>query len=91
MKKQKFVLLPRQIQILDELMEAQDKYAGICYHNENGEYVENMKNDLNKLKKLGFITEYIAEKHITPNSKKTKYSWIITYHGIAFLYAYHTK
>lgn len=89
-RQHRYSLTNGQIQILDELMNAEQNTHGVCYHDENGKYHEKIKNDLDRLKKLCFISEYISQKHITPGTSKTEYAWSITYHGIAFLVAYHT-
>lgn len=86
----KFSLNKKQISILDELMEADRRNNGICYQNDKGNYQDETKNDIDFLKSIGFITEYVSETHITQTSAVYKKGWTITYHGIAFLFAYHT-
>jgi len=86
----KFSLSKRQVQLLDELMGADRKNNGICYQYDNGEYPKEAKEDIDFLKSLGFITEYTSETHITQEKAVYKKGWTITYHGIAFLFAYHT-
>lgn len=88
--KHKFSLSVKQIELLDELMDADRKDHGICYQNANGDYIESVKNDIDFLKSVGFITEYTSETHITHKSAIYKKGWTITYHGVAFLFAYHT-
>jgi hypothetical protein len=90
MMKHKFSLNPRQITLLDELMDADRKDNGICYQDEKGNYQDEIKKDIDFLKSLGFITEYTSETHITQEKAVYKKGWTITYHGIAFLFAYHT-
>lgn len=87
-KKHKFSLNEEQIVLLDELMDADRKDNGICYQNKFGEYSE--KENIDFLKSIGFITEFTSEKHVTATSSIVKKCWTITYHGIAFLFAYHT-
>jgi len=86
----KFSLSNGQISILDELMKADRKNNGICYQDDKGEYQKEIKEDIDFLKSLGFITEYVNETHITQEKAIYKKGWTITYHGIAFLFAYHT-
>lgn len=86
----KFSLSQRQIRLLDELMEADRRNNGICYQDDAGNYDEEVKKDIDFLKLLGFITEYVSETHITQEGSVYKKGWTITYHGIAFLFAYHT-
>lgn len=86
----KFSLSKSQITLLDELMEADRKNSGICYQDDNGEYNKDVKEDIENLKSFGFITEYTSETHITQEKSVYKKGWTITYHGIAFLFAYHT-
>jgi len=86
----KFSLTNKQIALLDELMEADRKNNGICYQDDNGEYKKEIKEDIELLKSFGFITEYTSETHITQEKSVYKKGWTITYHGIAFLFAYHT-
>ena len=90
MKRHKHSLSNRQIQLLDELMDADRNDRGICYQNNKGEYPENIKEDIAFLRSVGFISEYTSEKHITESSSVSKTGWTITYHGVAFLFAYHT-
>lgn len=89
-KRHKHSLSLRQIKILDELMDVDKKDRGICYHDSNGGYNKEIKEDLDLLKQLGFVSEYISESYITPTSSQTTKSWTITYHGIAFIYAFHS-
>jgi len=90
MKKHKYSLEKRQVEILEELMDADRSNNGICYQNDKGEYPKQIKTDIDFLKSIGFITEYTSETHITQESAIYKKGWTITYHGIAFLFAYHT-
>lgn len=89
-KRHKFSLSTKQIQLLDELMDADRDDSGICYQNTKGEYNEEVKEDIAFLRSIGFITEYTSETHITQEKAVYKKGWTITYHGIAFLFAYHT-
>jgi hypothetical protein len=86
----KFSLNNKQIDLLNELMEADRKNNGICYQNDDGDYPKEIKEDIDFLKSFGFITEYTSETHITQEKAVYKKGWTITYHGIAFLFAYHT-
>lgn len=86
----KFSLSKRQITLLDELMEADRKNNGICYQDDKGEYNKDVKEDIDLLKSFGFLTEYTSETHITQEKSVYMKGWTITYHGIAFLFAYHT-
>lgn len=86
----KFSLTKRQIKLLDELMEADRKGNGICYQDDKGDYVKEVKEDIELLKSFGFLTEFTSETHITQDKSVYKKGWTITYHGIAFLFAYHT-
>lgn len=86
----KFSLDKRHITLLNELMEADRKNNGICYQDEKGNYSKEIKEDIDFLKSIGFITEYTSETHITLEKAVYKKGWTITYHGIAFLFAYHT-
>lgn len=90
MKKHKYSLSIAQIQLLDELMDADRNNNGVCYQDHKGKYDEKVKEHITFLKSIGFITEYTSETHITESSSLTKKGWTITYHGIAFLFAYHT-
>ena len=86
----KFSLSKKQISLLDELMEADRRNNGVCYQDEKGNYKEENKKDIDFLKSIGFITEYTSETHIVGEITISKKGWTITYHGIAFLFAYHT-
>lgn len=86
----KYSLSKSQISLLEELMEADRKNSGICYQDDKGDYDEEVKKDIESLKSFGFITEYVSETHITQEKSVYKKGWTITYHGIAFLFAYHT-
>lgn len=90
MMRHKFSLSRKQISLLDELMEADQKSRGICYQDENGVYSPEIKIEIDFLKGIGFITEYTSETHITAEASIYKKGWTITYHGIAFLFAIHT-
>lgn len=76
--------------MLDELMGADRRNNGICYQDDKGEYPKEAKEDIDFLRSIGFITEYTSETHITPERAVYIKGWTITYHGIAFLFAYHT-
>ncbi len=86
----KYSLSSRQISMLDELMEADIKNNGVCFQSPDGSYDERYKDDIVFLKSIGFITEYTSEAKIQNDSLITLKGWTITYHGIAFLFAYHT-
>jgi hypothetical protein len=90
MNRHKFSLSKKQIALLDELMEADRKNNGVCYQDKKGEYDPAVKEDIDFLKSLGFITEYTSEAHVHEGYTYFKKGWTITYHGIAFLFAYHT-
>lgn len=86
----KFSLNKKQVCILEELMDADRKNNGICYQDSKGNYQKETKESIDFLKSLGFITEYTSETHITQEKSVYIKGWTITYHGIAFLFAYHT-
>lgn len=90
MKRHKFSLSKKQIALLDELMEADRKNNGVCYQDEKGKYQDGIEEDIIFLKSIGFATEYTSELHSTEEGQINKKGWTITYHGIAFLFTYHT-
>lgn len=90
MKQNKYSLSKKQITILSELMDADRKDKGVCYQDDNGEYINGIKEEIDFLRSFGFITEYTSEMHITDKGSINKKGWTITYHGVAFLFAYNT-
>lgn len=89
-KRHKYSLSNKQIQLLSELLDADRTNNGICYQDSTGEYVGTIKEDIDFLKSFGFITEYTSEMNIKESGTTYKKGWTITYHGIAFLFAYNT-
>ncbi len=89
-KRHKYSLSKKQISILEELMDADRKNNGVCFQNDDGNYAEDIKNDVMLLKSIGFITEFTSEAKMKGDTLITLKGWTITYHGIAFLYAYFT-
>lgn len=89
-KRHKYSLSKRQISMLDELMDADRADNGVCYQDASGKYSKENKDDIDFLKSIGFITEYTSEVHIKDGAQIILKGWTITYHGVAFLFAYHT-
>ncbi len=86
----KYSLSARQIRMLDECYEADRKENGVCFQNSNGDYSGENKEDVKFLRSIGFITEYTSESYIKNGAQVVMKGWTITYHGMAFLFAYHT-
>ncbi len=89
-KRHKYSLSKRQVFMLDELMDADRADNGVCYQDSAGNYNKDNRDDVEFLKSIGFITEYTSEVHIKDGSQIIFKGWTITYHGSAFLFAYHT-
>lgn len=90
MKSHKFCLTKKQLTLMNELMEADRKNNGVCFQDDKGVYIEGVEEDIMFLKSIGFATEYTSELHSTNEGQVSKKGWTITYHGIAFLFAFHT-
>jgi hypothetical protein len=90
MQRHKYSLSERQISLLEELMEADMKNNGVCFQQSDGTYDEANKSDIGFLRSIGFATEYTSEAKMQEDTLITMKGWTITYHGIAFLFAYHT-
>lgn len=89
-KRHKYSLSPKQISMLGELMEADLANNGVCFQDNAGKYLPGFEKDIMFLRHIGFATEYTSDLHSTSEGQIIKKGWTITYHGMAFLYAYHT-